>query len=80
MLAAAADRREQMLDYIDTYHRHHGFSPSIPEISQHFNISTGVTRHHLLHLEREGRLRRTPGVHRSFQVIHTPGGAHAPRR
>ena len=51
----------------------HGYAPSIREIGEAVKrTSTNNVHYHLRALERQGRLKRTPGSPRALQLLLTP--------
>ncbi len=61
------DRQQQVLTFIESYVEHHGYPPSLREISAHLGISgnVGVLRH-LKALEQKGKIRRDSGSSRGI--------------
>jgi repressor LexA len=61
------DRQQQVLDFVQAYHRQHGVSPSIRDIQAHFGLASpfGVQRH-LDALTEKGALRRLDGKARGL--------------
>lgn len=61
-------RQSEIIDYLEDYIIEHGYSPTIIEISEHFEISPTSASHHIQALERKKQVSRTPGVARSIVV------------
>jgi repressor LexA len=56
-------------------HKHlHGYAPSIREISATLGICRGTTMAHIERLEKKGLLRRSPGHHRTLEVVEDAQG------
>ena len=52
-MARTSDTRENVLDFIRTFRRDNGYSPTVREIALHCGIkSTSVVQYHLNHLEK----------------------------
>lgn len=63
-------RRRAILSYIGKYAAEHSQSPSVREIGAAVGLrSSNAVAGHLDRLEREGKILRRPGVHRSIQVV-----------
>ena len=66
--------RGALLRYISSYTEEHGHAPSIREMAMEFgDRSSSVIRFALSKLERDGKIRLKPGVHRSIVVIGKDG-------
>jgi repressor LexA len=67
MSEALTDRQQQVLDFVQAYHRQHGVAPSIRDIQAHFGLASpfGVQRH-LDALTEKGALRRLDGKARGL--------------
>jgi repressor LexA len=66
-------QQAKTLTFIREYLKHHGYPPSVVEISKHLGQASGGTAAGALNgLERKGYIRRTPGIARSLQVIEQP--------
>lgn len=65
-------RQQECLEAIKAYIAEHGRSPSLRELGR--LIKTEVSGAHglILHLERQGVVRRTPGRHCSIEVLDSP--------
>ncbi len=63
------ERQKSVYNFITTYQKQHGYSPSMQEIAGHLQVSgnLGVIRH-LTALEKKGYLTRTPGNSRSIKL------------
>jgi len=59
-----------VLEFIHSFMAEKGYSPSVSDIVIGCNLSSpNLAQYHLNVLEREGLLRRTPGVFRSIQLV-----------
>jgi repressor LexA len=64
------DRRAQMLRFIKSYTRKHGYAPTISEIGAAVGVaSPNAVRNHLLKMEEEGLISMTPKIARSIRVL-----------
>ncbi len=62
--------RERVLQFIRSFMAQKGYSPSVADIVAGCGLSSpNLAQYHLNVLEREGVLRRTPGVFRSIQLV-----------
>lgn len=63
-------RQHAVYDFIASFQRRYGYTPTMQEIAGHLQISgnQGVLRH-LAALEKKGFLARTPGISRSIRLI-----------
>jgi len=67
--------RDRILKFIRSFIADKGYSPSVSDIVDGCKLSSpNLAQYHLNVLEREGVLRRTPGVFRSIQLVQ---GANA---
>lgn len=62
-------RRESIMAYIRRYHVENGFPPSMAEIADAEGIAKNAVRHHLMRLQRDGKVRMTEGKYRSIRVL-----------
>lgn len=64
------NRQKQVYDFIASFQKQQGYSPTMQEIAGHLNISgnLGVMRH-LTALEKKGYITRTPGNSRSIKLL-----------
>ena len=63
-------RQKEVLDFIVTFQREHGYSPSLEEIARHFGLSAVSTVHeHVANLVRKGFLRRGWNRARSIEAF-----------
>ena len=70
-------RQNEILNYIQDYIIKYGYSPTIQEISDNFEISATSASHHIQSLERKNYISRTPAIARSivvnrFEVMKVP--------
>lgn len=71
-------RQKEILSFLETYIREHGFAPSFEEIAEQFSLQSLATVHeHLTNLERKGYIRRTYNESRSIEVLPPKGVAGA---
>jgi repressor LexA len=68
-------RQKQVLDFLQTYLRRHGYAPSLEEIGRHLGVASLATVHkHLTRLEGRGVIRRRAHQSRSVEVLDRPAG------
>jgi repressor LexA len=71
-------RQKQILDFLQSYIREHGFAPSFEEIAARFHFRSLATVHeHLSNLERKGYIQRGHNESRSIEVMPLPGQTNA---
>jgi SOS-response transcriptional repressor LexA len=70
--ASFTDRQGQYLAFIDAYTRVNGRPPAEADMQRHFRVSPPSVHQLVLTLEREGLIRRQPGVPRSIEVLVAP--------
>lgn len=64
--------RNRVLEFIRAYIGERGYSPSVGDIVAGCSLSSpNLAQYHLNVLEREGLLRRAPGVFRSISIVQT---------
>ena len=67
-------RQREILDYIESFLEHQGYSPSFEEIATYFGYSSLATVHeHLSNLERKGYLRKNYNRSRSLELVPAEG-------
>ena len=66
------DRQGQYLAFLDAYTRVHGRPPAETDLQRHFRVSPPSVHQMVLTLERNGLIRRQPGVARSIEVLVDP--------
>lgn len=67
-------RQREVLTYLESFIREHGYAPSFDEIAGHFRFQSLATVHeHLTNLERKGYIRRGYNESRSVQVLPPRG-------
>jgi repressor LexA len=67
-------RQRQILDYIQSFIEHYGYSPSFEEIARNFGYSSLATVHeHLSNLEQKGYLRKNYNKSRSLEPVQAAG-------
>ena len=63
--------RDRVLKFIQSFMAEKGYSPSVADIVEGCGLSSpNLAQYHLNVLEREGVVRRAPGVFRSIQLVH----------
>src|SRR3989338_8217125 len=61
-------RQKEILDYIDSYARKHGYAPSLEDIKKHFKLSSVATIHqHVEALRHKGYLKKEANQPRGIQ-------------
>ncbi len=71
-------RQSELLSYLQTHIRDHGYAPSFEEIAEHFGFQSLATVHeHLTNLERKGYIHRTYNESRAIEVLPPRGQAGA---
>ena len=66
------DKQGQYLAFIYAYTRIHGRPPAEADLQHHFRVSPPSVHQMVLTLERNGLIRRRPGVARSIEVLIAP--------
>ena len=61
--------RNRVYEYIKQYRAENGFAPSYREIADALGIGLTTVDHHVLCLQREGRISYKPGTARSIVVL-----------
>jgi repressor LexA len=75
---ALTKRQREILSFLETYIRSHGYAPSFEEIAEHFHFQSLATVHeHLTNLERKGYIRRGYNQSRSVELLPPRGTAGA---
>ncbi len=71
MTRGGANRtRERVLKFVQSFMAEKGYSPSVADIVEGCGLSSpNLVQYHLNVLEREGVVRRAPGVFRSIQLV-----------
>src|SRR4029450_6181533 len=68
-------RQKQVLDFLQTYLRRHGYAPSLEEIGRHLGVGSLATVHKpLTRLEGRAVIRRRAHQSRSVEVLDRPAG------
>jgi Mn-dependent DtxR family transcriptional regulator len=65
-------KQGQYLAFIYAYTRVNGCPPAEADMQRHFAVSPPSVHQMVLTLEREGLIRRTPGVARTIEVLVAP--------
>jgi len=61
-------RRADISLFISAYRGKNGYYPSVGEIAVGLNTMKSNIHHHLLKMEKEGTLKHTPGIARSWRL------------
>ncbi len=64
-------RKRQLLDFINSFSRKHGFAPSHEEIGRHFKLAISTVNQHLQELEISGHLSKEKNQPRGISVSQT---------
>ena len=68
-------RQREILDYLNEFIEHHGYSPSLEEIGRRFGLSSLATVHkHLTNLQEKGFIKRAWNRSRSVELVPTGAG------
>jgi repressor LexA len=68
-MATLTKRQKQMVDFLESYIRDHGYAPTLAEIGEYFGLSSLATVHkHLRNLEQKGAIRREHNHSRALEV------------
>jgi len=71
-------RQSEILNYLQTHIREHGYAPSFEEIAEHFGFQSLATVHeHLTNLQRKGYIQRAHNESRAIEVLPPKGQAVA---
>jgi repressor LexA len=74
--------QKEVLDFIESFIRKKGYSPSMEEIAAHFDYNSLATVHkHLTHLQEKQMIRRKTHASRSIELVPVPSkgaGAEVP--
>lgn len=62
------ERQEQILDYVEKCIED-GLPPTRAEIAKHFKFAENAAQHHLLALEKKGRIQLLPGKNRGIKLV-----------
>ena len=65
-------KQGQFLAFIYAYSRIHGRAPAEADLQHHFRVSPPSVHQMVLILERNGLIRRKPGVARSIELLIAP--------
>lgn len=72
---AFAARLDEVKEFIKLYWTSEHFSPSVNDLSEHFDVSNAVTQNWLKHLERDGWIeKRRPGIARNIVPVEIFAG------
>ena len=67
---ALTARQKEILDYLQSHLKRHGYPPSVREIGQAVGLSSSSTVHvHLTQLEEKGWIRRDPSKPRAIEIL-----------
>ena len=70
--AGFTDRQGQYLAFIDAYTRVNGRPPAEADLQRHFRVSPPSVHQMIVTLERNGFIRRQPGIPRSIEILVPP--------
>jgi SOS-response transcriptional repressor LexA len=66
------EKQGQYLAFICVYKRMFGQAPAEADMQRHFRVSPPSVHHMILALERDGLIRRQPGLARSIDILVQP--------
>ena len=67
-------RQREVLGYLESHIRSHGYAPSMEEIADHFSLQSLSTVHeHLTNLEQKGAIRRNYNESRGIEILPPRG-------
>jgi SOS-response transcriptional repressor LexA len=69
MKPSFTEKQGQYLAFIDAYMRVHGRPPAETDMQRHFRVSPPSVHQMVLTLERNGLIRRQPGMARSIELL-----------
>jgi repressor LexA len=69
-------RQKEVLSFIDHFKQEHGYSPTIREIADHFEISVKGAHDHVNALKKKGSLRLQNRRSRTMEVVGSHGQDH----
>ncbi|MDR1024350.1 MAG: transcriptional repressor LexA [Treponema sp.] len=69
-------RQKEVLSFIDNFKQEHGYSPTIREIGEFFNISVKGAHDHVTALKKKGSLRLVTRRSRTMEVVGTHERSH----
>lgn len=69
------DKQQEILDFIDMFHRREGMAPTVYEIADHFDIKSATAFAHLRALQRKGYVSRTSKA-RSLTLMRSDSPRH----
>ncbi len=64
-------KQKNVLDFIKTYSKKRGYSPSIPELARHFKRAVGTIHEHIQKLQEGGYLRKEENKRRGIEISET---------
>ena len=67
----ATKKQIELLNFIKTYSKKRGYSPSIPELAKHFKRAVGTIHEHLQKLQEGGHLRKEENKRRGIEISET---------
>lgn len=72
-------KQKQVLDYIESFSKKHGYSPTLEEIQQKFKFASVSTAHfHISSLERTGQISKFKQRARAINILRTDNKGDAP--
>jgi len=63
------DRQIEILEFVRGFISENGYSPSIREISNNFNITPKGAQEHIIAIEKKGYIKRIPKIARGIIVL-----------
>lgn len=71
---ALTKRQREVLNFLESHIRTHGYAPSMEEIADHFRLQSLSTVHeHLTNLEQKGAIRRNYNESRGIEILPPRG-------
>lgn len=67
------DRQKEILDFIMSYARQHGYPPTFREIGGHFGFTWPASKQHLKAIERKGYISLIPTKSRGIEILGSAG-------
>src|SRR3989338_1955262 len=64
-------KRKEIFDFIKTFSKKRGYSPSIPEMAKHFGRAIATIHEHIQNLEEDGYLRKKENKRRGIEISET---------
>lgn len=67
-MKSLSKRQAEVFNYITDFQKKNGYSPSLSEIANFFDVSTPTIHQHVSYLEKKGFITRSKHKNRSFQI------------